>query len=92
MITGFRHKGLRKFFEQDDRSKLNARDVEKIGRVLAQLDSSEAPEEMDVPGFHLHPLKGKLKGFWAVTVWANWRIVFRIQGGDARDVDLIDYH
>jgi proteic killer suppression protein len=45
-----------------------------------------------ITSFHLHPLKGDLQGFWAVTVRANWRIVFRMQGGDARDVDLIDYH
>jgi len=92
MIAGFRHKGLRKLFEQDDRRLLNARDVEKIRRILAQLDSAEAPEEMDVPGFHLHPLKGDLKGFWAVTVRANWRIIFRMKDGQAWDVDLTDYH
>ncbi len=42
--------------------------------------------------FRLHPLKGSLKGFWAVTVRANWRVTFRFHGQDARDVDLIDYH
>jgi proteic killer suppression protein len=47
---------------------------------------------MDAPGFRLHPLKGELKGFWAVTVRANWRVIFRFQGEDAADVDLIDYH
>jgi toxin HigB-1 len=46
---------------------------------------------MDLPGFGLHPLKGDLAGFWAVTVRANWRIVFRFAGGDAHDVDLVDY-
>ena len=47
---------------------------------------------MNLPGFRLHPLKGDLKGLWAVTVRANWRIVFRMAGGHAADVDLIDYH
>jgi len=92
MITSFRHKGLRKFFEQDDRSKLNARDVERIGRILERLNRSSVTEDMNIPGFRLHPLKGDLKGFWSVSVRANWRIVFRMQGGDARDIDLIDYH
>jgi len=47
---------------------------------------------MNQPLFKLHPLKGDLKGFWAVTVRANWRIIFRFDGGRARDVDFIDYH
>jgi toxin HigB-1 len=47
---------------------------------------------MDIPGYRLHPLKGRLKGFWAVTVRANWRIIFRFDGTDATDVELIDYH
>lgn len=92
MILGFRHKGLRRLFEDDDRSKLDAQDAEKIARVLARLNQSRAPQDMAVPGFRLHPLKGDLKGFWAVTVRANWRVIFRFDGKDARDVDLIDYH
>ena len=47
---------------------------------------------MDLPGFRLHPLRGDLRGFWAVTVRANWRIIWRFEGTDAVDVDLIDYH
>jgi proteic killer suppression protein len=48
--------------------------------------------DVDAPGFRLHPLKGELRGFWAVEVSANWRIIFRFDGGDALDVDLLDYH
>ena len=92
MIASFRHKGLRKLFEQDDRSKLNARDVEKVGRILQRLNRSRVAEDMNVPGFRFHPLKGDLRGLWAVTVRANWRIVFRMEDGQARDADLTDYH
>jgi len=92
MIRGFRHKGLKRLFEDDDRSKVGAQDVEKLRRILARLNQSRAPSDMDAPGFRLHPLKGELKGFWAVTVKANWRVIFRFQGEDAADVDLIDYH
>jgi proteic killer suppression protein len=92
MIRGFRHKGLKRLFEDDDRSKVNAQDVDKLRRILARLNQSRAPSDMDAPGFRLHPLKGELKGFWAVTVRANWRVIFRFQGEDAADVDLIDYH
>jgi toxin HigB-1 len=92
MIKNFRHKGLKRFFEDDDRSKVNAQDVEKLARILALLSRSRKPQDMDAPGFKLHPLKGDLKSFWAVTVRANWRVIFRFDGEDAADVDLIDYH
>jgi proteic killer suppression protein len=92
MIQSFRHKGLKRLFAEDDRSKVSAQDADKITRILARLNRSTVPEDMAAPGFHLHPLKGDLKGFWAVTVRANWRIVFRFDGKDACDVDLIDYH
>lgn len=66
--------------------------LDKIENILALLDRADRPEAMDVPGFRVHPLKGDLRGFWAVTVRANWRIVWRFEGADAVDVDLIDYH
>ncbi len=66
--------------------------LEKIENILAVLDRAETPETMDLPGFRLHPLKGNFHGYWAVTVRANWRIVWRFDGTDAVDVDLIDYH
>lgn len=92
MILSFRHKGLRRLFEEDDRSKLDAQDADKIARILARLNQSRGPQDMAVPGFRLHPLKGNLRGFWAVTVRANWRVIFRFDGKDALDLDLIDYH
>jgi toxin HigB-1 len=71
---------------------LPADQLDKIARILARLDKADGPDSMDLPGFRLHPLKGDLKGFWAVSVSGNWRIVFRFEGGDACDVDLVDYH
>ena len=92
MILNFRHKGLRRLFEDDDRAKVNAQDVDKLRRILARLNRARLPNDMEAPGFGLHPLKGDRKGFWAVTVRANWRVVFRFEGEDAADVELIDYH
>ncbi|MDE0712990.1 MAG: type II toxin-antitoxin system RelE/ParE family toxin [Rhodospirillales bacterium] len=60
--------------------------------ILARLNASPRPDDMDLPGFRLHPLKGNLAGFWAVTVRANRRIVFRFEDGHALDVDYLDYH
>ena len=92
MIRSFRHKGLRRLFELDDRRRLPAEDADQIRRILARLNVSSAPEDMDAPGFKLHPLKGSLNGFWAVTVRANWLITFRFERGEVWDVDYVDYH
>ena len=92
MIQSFRHRGLRQLYEKDDRKGLPADRVDKIRRILARLDEADEPQKMNLPGFRLHPLTGDLKGFWAGDVSANWRILFRFEGGHARDVDLTDYH
>lgn len=92
MIRSFRHKGLRQLFEDGDRSKVQAAQADKIGRILARLDASAAADDMNLPGYRLHPLKGDLAGCWAVSVSGNWRIVWRFEGPDAVDVDLMDYH
>ena len=64
--------------------------LDRIEDILARLDVAVVPSDLDLPGYGLHPLKGKLKGFWAFKVSANWRIVFRFKGGDAFDVNLVD--
>ena len=92
MIESFKHKGLKRLFEEDDRSRLAADMVEKIRLVLSTLEEAGSIDDLDHPSFRLHRLKGDLKGYWAVTVRANWRIVFRFEGDKASDVDLVDYH
>ena len=66
--------------------------LSKVERVLARLDEATEPGHMNLPGFGLHPLRGDLAGYWAVSVSGNWRLVFRFDGRDVRDVDLVDYH
>jgi len=92
MIASFRHKGLKALFEDDDRSKIRSDQATRIRLILSALDQAGRVEDMRQPTFRLHALKGDLKGFWAVTVRANWRIIFRFAAGRATDVDLIDYH
>jgi toxin HigB-1 len=79
-------------FEHDDRRGLPPEQVDRIARVLAQLNRSSRPGEMDLPGFRLRPLKGEWAGFWSVTIRANWRIMFRFEDEDVTDVDYLDYH
>lgn len=92
MIRSIRHKGLRRLYEDNDHRGVAARLVQRLRDILARLDASTMVTDMDLPGFRLHPLKGEWKGYWAVTVQANWRVVFRFEEGDALDVDFVDYH
>jgi proteic killer suppression protein len=71
---------------------LNAEHVNKIGQILAVSSIAETIDDMNLPTFRLHPLAGDLRGWWSVTVCANWRIIFIFEAGGARDVDLVDYH
>jgi toxin HigB-1 len=91
MIAGFRHKGLKRLYDRGDRRGVQAAQADRIERILARLDQAAVPAQMDLPGFRLHPLKGDLAGLWSVSVSGNWRIVFRFDGADVRDVALIDY-
>lgn len=92
MIQSFRHKGLKRLFEKGEAKGIRADQLEKIENILFVLSRARKPEDVDLPGFHLHPLKGDMKGLWAVTVRANWRVTFRFEEGEACDVDLLDYH
>jgi proteic killer suppression protein len=92
MIESFRHKGLRQLFEHDDAKGLNPQHARKIRQILALMHAAEKISDLDYATFRLHPLKGKLAGFWSITVRANWRIIFRFESGKAFEVDFVDYH
>jgi toxin HigB-1 len=92
VIRSIRHKGLKRLYEDDDHRGVVREHTVKLRDILSRLDAATAVADMDVPGFRLHPLKGDLKGFWTVTVRANWRVIFRLAEGDALDVDYVDYH
>lgn len=86
------HAGLRRIYERDDARGVNPNHVLRIRRILAELDDAQKPQDLDWPGFRLHPLTGDLRGFWSVRVSGNWRIVFRFVDKEPVDVDLVDYH
>lgn len=92
MIRSFSNRALKRLYESDDGSRLPPDMVLRCSLILAKLDVAITPEELDLPSYRLHPLKGDRKGQWAVTVRANWRIVFRFENGDVYDVDFVDYH
>ena len=92
MIRSIRHKGLKRLHEDDDPRGVNAEHADKLRRILARHDAAKVVEDMDLPGYRLHALKGELLGVYAVTVRANWRVVFRFEQSEASDVDYLDYH
>ena len=92
MIRSFKHKGLEKFYYENEQRGINTTHAAKLGRILDRLDASSSAVDMNLLGYSLHELKGKEKGTWSVWVSGNWRVTFRFVGVDAVDVDYQDYH
>jgi toxin HigB-1 len=92
MIRSFRHPGLEDFYRRGSKAGIQPSHATKLRRQLTLLDASETAQDMDVPGWHLHPLKGELKDHWSVRVSGNWRMTFQFKGEDAVLVDYQDYH
>ncbi len=92
MIISYQNKALELYAKKGDRSKLQAAHIPKIRLILTRLDTVTSPEQMNQPGYDFHTLKGNLKGFFAVKVSGNWRIIFRFENENAYDVDYLDYH
>jgi proteic killer suppression protein len=90
MIRSFRSKALRQFAEQGDASKLPVQNADRVRRILIRLDTVTAPQELNLPGWFLHRLRGVER--YSVRVTGNWRITFSWRGEDAVDVDIEDYH
>ena len=92
MIRSFCHRGLKALYDGRTARRVAPEHVEKLRDILAVLDRSRSPEDMNLPGFRLHQLRGDLRGYWAVSVSGNWRVTFRFDDGEAVDVDYLDYH
>ena len=92
MIASFKSKALKRLWTRNDGSKIRADWLPKVALMLDRLNASTIPEQLDLPGFGFHPLTGDRAGTFAILVSRNWRITFRWDGEDARDVDLEDYH
>jgi proteic killer suppression protein len=92
MIQSFRHRGLKRLYDRGDRNQVDPNHVEKVEVILADLDAANSIDHMKRPGYRLHQLSGSLKGFHAVNVSGNWRIIFRFEDGNVFDVQMIDYH
>lgn len=92
VIKNFRHKGLGLFYSKGSLAGIQPKHAGRLRLILARLDAASEPGDMRLPGLGLHRLAGRLKGFWAVSVSGNWRVVFRFANQDAVDVGYLDYH
>ena len=92
MIKSFKHKGLKRFFETGSLAGIQASHTSRLRMQLAALDTAQTIEDMDIPGFRLHSLKGDRQGIWSISISGNWRITFEFDDGNAYIVNYEDYH
>ena len=92
MIKSFAHKGLKDFYESGSKKGIQPEHAPGLSRMLDRLDASTSSQDMNLPGYRLHQLKGNKRDIWAVTVSGNWRMTFYFEGPDAYLVDYLDYH
>lgn len=92
MIVSCTHKGLERYFRTGSKSGIQPVHAARLTLILSLLDVAQSADDMNVPGFGLHPLKGDMKGYFAVKVSGNWRLIFKQNGDDMELVDYLDYH
>ncbi len=92
MIKSFKHKGLRKFFETGSKAGIQAKHERKLRMQLAAIDTATVIEDIDLPSYKLHSLKGDRSSIWSVTVNGNWRVTFEFVDGNAYIINYEDYH
>ncbi|OFZ70338.1 MAG: Killer protein [Betaproteobacteria bacterium RBG_16_58_11] len=92
MIATWRHKGLKRFYETGSRSGIQPAHASRLRMQLAAMETAHTVDDMDIPGFRLHPLKGSDRGRWSIWVNGNWRLTFEFKDGNVHVLDYEDYH
>jgi proteic killer suppression protein len=92
MIKSFKHKGLEKFYTSGSTRGIQANHAKKLRMQLAALDTAQAIDDIDIPGYRLHQLTGDKRGIWSITVNANWRLTFEFEEGNIYILNYEDYH
>ena len=92
MIKSFQHKGLKAFYNTGNTKGIRVDHANRLARVLSFLDRASSPDDLDLPGWRLHPLKGDKAHYWSITISGNWRVIFRFDGDHVELVDYLDYH
>ena len=92
MIKSFKHKGLKRYYETGSKSGIQAKHANRLRLQLAALDTSRVIDDMDVPGYRLHPLKGRARNRWSISISGNWRLTFEFRDGNAYVLNYEDYN
>lgn len=92
VIKSFKHKGLERFFQTGITKGIQPNHTAKLRRILSALNSASETQDMDLPSYGLHKLKGDKSDFWSVSVNGNWRVIFQFENGNAYVVNYLDYH
>ncbi len=92
MVKSFKHKGLENFYLTGSKQGIQAKHVSKLRMQLIALDSAQSIEDLDIPGYRLHELRGNRKGIWSIAVNSNWRVSFEFTDGNASIINNEDYH
>jgi proteic killer suppression protein len=92
MIKTWKHKGLRTFFETGSTAGVQAAHKTRLKIILQRLNAAVKADDLNLPGMRFHPLKGREKEYFSVTVNGNWRVIYKFDGNDAILVDYLDYH
>ncbi|MFT6733227.1 MAG: proteic killer suppression protein [Polaribacter sp.] len=92
MIKTFKHKGLRKYFESGSTAGIQNSHAKKLKMKLVAIDTAHVIEDIDLPGYQLHSLRGDREGIWSVSVNGNWRVTFEFKDGNAYILNYEDYH
>jgi len=92
MIKSFKHKGIKKFYDSGSKRSINAQHAPRLRMQLAALDSAVTIEDLNLPGYRLHQLRGDRQGIWSISVSGNWRLTFEFHEGDVYVLNYEDYH
>jgi toxin HigB-1 len=92
VIKTFRHKGLAELWSKDRTLKIDQRMQERVPERLDALDAAKSAEDMNVPGYDFHGLRGFKPVRYTVHVNGPWCVTFEFLDGDAYRVDLEQYH
>lgn len=92
MIQSIRHKGLLRFYRSGNKAGIQASHAKRLRLQLAALETAACIDDMDLPGFRLHCLRGQARHRWSVWVSGDWRLTFEFRDGNAYVVDYEDYH
>lgn len=92
MILSFNHKGLEQLYLSGSTKGVNQEHVPKLLRVMKSLDYARSINDLNVPGFRTHRLKGSMTGYLSIWISGNWRVIFKFSGSNVELVDYTDYH